>query len=113
MNYTTIQINDKEYGLRFGMNAVLDMDGVDLTNNIKASAKLIVASHRNYCEVKDVKPEIEFSEVYDWIEDSYFKGNQEVINTLTGIWESFNNLLAPMVEAANDKKKQPVKRSKK
>ena len=112
MNYTTIVINQKEYGLRFGMNAVLDMDGVDLTNNIKASAKLIVASHRNYCEVKDVKPEIEFSEVYDWIEDSFFKGNQEVINTLSSVWETFNNLLAPMVEADN-KKKQHVKRSKK
>lgn len=111
MNYTNIDINGKSYGLRFGMNAVRDMDGVDLNDSIKASAKLILASHRNYCEVKESEPELVFSDVYDWVESGFLKQEQTVIDIVQDVWQKFNDLLAPVLNA--DKKKPVGKRSKK
>lgn len=111
MNYTRITINGKDVGLRFGMMALKEMEGVDISDTVKSTAKLLFGSHKNWCEVKEEQPCISYGECYDFVETSFMSQDQSASEELADIWTKFNDSLAPLVEG--DKKKQTGKRSKK
>lgn len=111
MNYTTIVINGKEYGLRFGMACVLDMDGVEFKDTILYTSKLIISGHRNFCIVKEIEPALKLEDVYNYVESiAYSQDDNEDVKQVKRIMDMFADTLKPLT--GTDKKKQAVKKSK-
>ena len=106
MNYTTIEINNKVYNLRFGMGSFRYLASKDIKDFDEIGVSHIIYSgYHNWCEVNDVVPELKFAEVVDYVEGS-LTTNVDQINAVMKVW-SDNQMLKD--EA---KKKQPLKKSK-
>lgn len=98
MNYTTITIENKEIGLKFGMYSGRYLSD-KLTNGFCfvgdeiteiGIAHLIYAGHLNNCAVKDEKPQITFEEVVDFVEGSI--RDEDKIRSLTNVVKVWSDL---------------------
>lgn len=91
MNYTTINIEGQEIGLKFGMFSAKYLQG-KLNNGFCfigdeiteiGIAHVIYAGYLNNCAIKDIKPEITFERVVDFIEGSIKDADK--VATLTDV----------------------------
>lgn len=78
MNYTRIKIDDKEYGLKYGMLSARYLadklqnpycfNGEEITEI--GIAHVVYAGYVNNCAIKDEKPDLTFERVVDFVEGS-------------------------------------------
>lgn len=78
MSFTTITIEGKEVGLRFGYPCIrwfteASFDNPDYFDKAESLtdigvAKLLQFAYKNDCVVKEVKPDLSFVKFYEWVE---------------------------------------------
>ena len=121
MNYTTITINDKKVGLKFGMASfryISDKlkDGITFENgeiNEIGIAHLIYSGYHNNCLVKGVLPEITFETLLDYIEANIMK--QDFIDELKEIikvWGESDMIKQNVAVAENNEESAKKKSSR-
>lgn len=112
MNYTTILIDNKKIGLKFGMASFRYIqqkieqgkifNGEDL--NEISIAHILYSGYYNNCIVKDINLDLTFENIIDWIEnnlkDPLF---METITEVIKIW-SDSDLIKSNQEIVEDKK---------
>lgn len=94
MNLT---INNKEYGLQWGMGAIelycdamnCDIDGIDMVTTVcreqpKAIVTLILSALRNYAELHNQTLDVSYRQLQVWLDESEQK-------TFNEIMENFKN----------------------
>ena len=114
--YTTIEINGKSIGIKFGLTAIrqiadkeakvefsekyTDPKTGEITDTLSeiAIVHIIYAGYRNWCLTKDIEPSINFETVYEFVEDCIFKSDiaplKQVIDTYAG-----SKYIAPVLAA--------------
>lgn len=118
MNYTTINIENKEIGLKFGMYSARYLSN-KLTNGYCFEgesiteigiAHVLYAGYLNNCAIKDIQPELTFERVVDFVEECSKDANK--IATLTSVIEvwSSTQLKPEKVEEESTKKKRISKK---
>jgi hypothetical protein len=117
MNYTKIKIDDKEYGLKYGMLSARYLaeklqnpycfNGEEITEI--GIAYVVYAGYINNCAIKDIKPELTLERVVDFVEGSVKDADK--VTTLTDVIELWVSLqLTPTKEP--ETKKKTLRKSK-
>lgn len=91
MNYTTILINDKKIGLKFGLASFRYLkdrfvEGKSFENNDLTEigiAHILYSGYYNNCIIKDVEIEYSFEYFVDFVESNLT--NEEVLNNIKDI----------------------------
>lgn len=119
MNYTTINIEDKEIGLKFGMYAARYLS-TKLTNEFCFQndeiteigiSHVIYAGYLNNCAIKDIKPELTLERVVDFVEGSVKDADKvTALTNAISVWAS--SQLPKVEEPVDGKKKKPLKKLK-
>lgn len=114
MSYTTIKIEGREIGLRFGYPCIRwfseagNKDYFDQAESLTevGVSKLIQFAYQNDCLVKEVKPDISFEKFYDWVEERlHGEQSQELSDVLT-IWA--NSVAVKRLVENSEKKRQEI-----
>ena len=121
MNYTTIDIEGKKIGLKFGMSSFrylqnrfkdeVSFNGSTLTEI--GFAQILYSGYYNNCIIKDVVPEYNFEFFVDFIENNI--KNEEIIkqiNLVIELW-SENDFIKNVSNAENTETKKKTTRGKK
>lgn len=121
MNYTTIEIEGKKIGLKFGMASFrylqsrfkdeVSFNGSTLTEI--GFAQILYSGYYNNCIIKDVVPEYNFEFFVDFIENNL--KNDEIINQINSIIElwSQNDFIKNSSNTENTDTKKKNTRGKK
>jgi hypothetical protein len=121
MNYTTIEIDGKKIGLKFGMASFrylqnrfkdeVSFHGSTLTEI--GFAQILYSGYYNNCIIKDVVPEYNFEFFVDFIENNL--KNDEIINQINSIIElwSQNEFIKNAANTQNEETKKKSIRGKK
>jgi hypothetical protein len=116
MNYTKLNISGEDYGLKFGMHSArylsskLDngycFHGDEITEI--GISHVIYSGYLNNCAVKDVKPELTFEHVVDFVESSI--GDASKVDALTSVIKVWSE--SQIIKGAEEAKKKTLKKSK-
>ena len=119
MNYTTIQINDTNIGLKFGMHSARYLaeklqnpycfQGDEITEI--GIAHVLYAGYINNCAVKDIAPSLTFEGVVDFVESCI--GDSDKAAALTNVIKVWSESQIVKTATEEAKKKTPLKKSKK
>lgn len=110
MNYTTITIENKEIGLKFGMYSARYLSD-KLTNGFCfigdeiteiGIAHLIYSGYINNCAVKDEKPDMTFEQVVNFVESSVT--DPDKVNNLANVVKVWADLQLKSTGEAKKKK---------
>lgn len=117
MNYTTINIENKEVGLKFGMYAARYLSS-KLTNGFCFEgesiteigiAYVLYAGYLNNCAIKDIKPELTFERVVDFVEEC--SKDADKVATLTDVIKVWTDVqFTPKESTEVTKKKRTSKK---
>ena len=118
MNYTKLTINETEVGLKFGMysaryladklNNGYCFQGDEITEI--GIAHVVYSGYMNNCAIKDIKPEMTFEQVVDFVESSIEdKDKVDSLASVIKVW-SESQLMKNAVE--DTKKKTTSKKLK-
>ena len=121
MNYTTIEIEGKTIGLKFGMASFRYLqnkfvDGVSFTGNTLTEigfSQIIYSGYHNNCIIKDVVPEYSLEFFVDYIENNL--QNEFVvkeINKVIELW-SKNEFIKNTNSLVSEETKKKTTRGKK
>jgi hypothetical protein len=121
MNYTTIEIEGKTIGLKFGMASFRYLqnrfiDGVSFNGNTLTEigfAQIIYSGYYNNCIIKDVIPEYNFEFFVDFVENNL--KNDDIINQINKVIDlwSENEFIKSMSSDTAEKTKKKITRGKK
>lgn len=97
MNYTTIEIEGKTIGLKFGMASFRYLQnkfvtGISFNENILTEigfAQILYSGYYNNCIIKDIVPEYNIEYFVDFIENNL--KNDIVINEVNRVIELWSN----------------------
>jgi hypothetical protein len=126
MSYTTIKIEGRDIGLRFGYPCIrwfteASIDNPDYFDKAESLtdigvAKLLQFAYKNDCVVKEVKPEdIGYEKFYEWVE-ARVGGEGEVNSELGDIMKIFlesQPVLDQKKKLESEKKSPEIKAKKK
>jgi hypothetical protein len=116
MNYTKLNIHETEVGLKFGMHSARYLSE-KLTNGFCFAgdeiteigiAHVVYSGYLNNCAVKEIKPELTFEGVVDFVESCI--GNDDKVAALTSVIKVWSE--CQLLKADDTKKKSPLKKSK-
>jgi hypothetical protein len=118
MNYTKLKLNDQEIGLKFGMvsdkylsqrsdNPFL-FDGDGLTE--VGIAHVVYSGYLNNCAHKDMKPEITFEQVAEFVEDA--ARYPDKVADLTNVIKVWTDVQIAKKDIPEESKKKTTKKSK-
>jgi|LakMenE18May11ns_1017448.scaffolds.fasta_scaffold9218476_1 hypothetical protein len=124
MNYTTITINDKKVGLKFGMASFRYLsdkfvDGISFENgelNEIGVAHLVYSGYYNNCLVKGVLPEMTFENLVDYVETNILKNEfLEELKEIIKVWGESDMIKSNVAasEEVDDKAKKKSSRGRK
>ena len=124
MNYTTITINDKKVGLKFGMASFRYLsdkfvDGISFENgelNEIGVAHLVYSGYYNNCLVKGVLPEMTFENLVDYVESNIMKNEfLEELKEIIKVWGESDMIKSNVAasEEVDDKAKKKSSRGRK
>lgn len=121
MNYTTIEIEGKTIGLKFGMasfrylqgklKSEISFNGNELTEI--GFAQILYSGYFNNCIIKDVVPEYNFEFFVDFVEKNL--NNSIVLDKIKNVIELWtnNDILKSAESKINDNSKKKIIRGKK
>lgn len=121
MNYTTIEIEGKTIGLKFGMASFRYLqnrfiDGVSFNANMLTEigfAQIIYSGYYNNCIIKDVIPEYNFEYFVDFIEKNLNNDDAiKEINKVIQIW-SENEFIKNANSNITEETKKKITRGRK
>lgn len=109
MNYTTIEINNQVFNLRFGMASFryLSEKNISILDEIGIS-HIIYSGYYNWCLVNEVIPSLKLSEIVDFVEEK-LQSDATHINNVLKVWGD-NQMIKDLAE--DPKKKSVGKKSK-
>lgn len=121
MNYTTIEIEGKKIGLKFGMASFRYLqnkfvDGISFNGdnlNEIGIANILYSGYYNNCIIKDIVPSLNFEYFVDFIENNL--QNQSKIDEIRKIIElwSQNDFIKNSQETVVEEAKKKTTRGKK
>ena len=116
MNYTKLKIHETEVGLKFGMHSARYLAeklqngfcfaGDEITEI--GIAHVIYSGYLNNCAVKEIKPELTFEGVVDFVESCI--GKEDKVAALTSVIKVWSE--CQLLKADDTKKKKISPRSK-
>jgi hypothetical protein len=121
MNYTTIEIDGKTIGLKFGMASFRYLqnkfkDGVSYNDNDLNEigiAHIIYSGYYNNCIIKDIIPELTFETFVDFIEINLQNANKiNEIKSIIEIWASNEYLKTENTNKPEEAKKKSIRGKK-
>lgn len=121
MNYTTIEIEGKTIGLKFGMASFRYLqnklvDGVTYNGNELNEigiAHILYSGYYNNCIIKDIVPELTFEVFVDFIEINLTNPKiLEKIKEVIGLWTQ-NDIIKSIQTPNTDETKKKTIRGKK
>lgn len=84
--YTTVEIDGKQVGIKFGMPCITEMfdkeiptDLNDPVSNILYTADLLYAGYKNNCLSKREQPSLSYEPFYDLVENSFYDDEKLVM----------------------------------
>ena len=114
MNYTKLTINNEEVGLKFGMYSAryladklqngYSFSGDDITEI--GIAHVIYSGYLNNCAIKDMKAELTFENVVDFVEESV--NDEGKVNALASAMKVWSE--AQLSKVTEDTKKKTTSR---
>lgn len=121
MNYTTITINGKTIGLKFGMASFRYLQGKFVNGktftenelNEIGIAHILYSGYYNNCLIKEIDLELSFEDFVDWIENNIANNKiLEDIKSAMDIWAK-NDFVKKQSEQKEDTSKKKSKRGMK
>jgi hypothetical protein len=115
MNYTKLNIHETEVGLKFGMHSARYLSE-KLQNGFCFSgdeiteigiAHVIYSGYLNNCAVKEIKPELTFEGVVDFVESCL--GNDDKVAALTSVIKVWSECQLLSAQEPTKKKKTSAK----
>ena len=121
MNYTTIEIEGKTIGLKFGVASFRYLqnkfvDGISFSSNTLTEigfAQIIYSGYYNNCIIKDVQPEYTFEFFVDFVENNLT--NNEIIKQINNVIEVWtkNDIIKNTQNNVSEETKKKSYRGKK
>ena len=121
MNYTTIEIEGKKIGLKFGMASFRYLQnkfvtGISFNENILTEigfAQIIYSGYYNNCIIKDVVPEYNLEFFVDFIENN-LKNDAVIrqINLVIELWSQNDYIKNANIELKEEAKKKSIRGKK-
>ena len=94
--YISININDAQVGLKFGMSANrmffehlgkrYGESGINFSLNEIDISELIFAGYKNNCLIKDLNPILTRGQIIEWV-DEMTVNNGDILLDITKVWE--------------------------
>lgn len=121
MNYTTIDIEGKTIGLKFGMASFRYLqnklvDGVTYNGNELNEigiAHILYSGYYNNCIIKDIVPELTFETFVDFIEINLTNAKVlEKIKEIIALWTQNDIIKSIQSPSANEAKKKIIRGKK-
>lgn len=121
MNYTTILIDDKKIGLKFGMASFRYLqgkfiDGIAFENNSLNEigiAHILYSGYYNNCIIKDIELEYSFEYFVDFIESNL--SNENTLNEISNcikVWSENDFIKSTQKEDIQPTKKKTTRLKK-